>query len=144
MLDTPRGIFVDLNMSLYVADCGNDRVQLFRRGERNGITLAGSGSSGTINLYCPIGVILDGNGYLFIADASNNRVVASGPGGFRCIIGCSVGGGTALNHPRTIHFDSHGNLLVMASGNRQLLKFLLVSNSCGKRNHSRQQKQWSQ
>lgn len=79
---------------------------------------------------------MDGNGYFFIADASNNRIVASGPNGFRCIIGCGVGAGTAPNHPRTIHFDSHGNLLVMASGNSQLLKFLLASNSSSTLNGS--------
>ena len=118
-------------MSLYVADCHNDRVQMFRRGERHGITLAGNGSSGTIDLNQPIGIIVDGNGYLFIADAINDRIVASGPNGFRCIIGCGAGVG-ALNHPRTIHFDSDGNLLVMDYGNSRLLKFLFVSNSCSK------------
>lgn len=41
MLNTPQGIFVDLNMTLYVADCLNNRVQLFRAGESNGITVAG-------------------------------------------------------------------------------------------------------
>ena len=131
MLDTPRGIFVDLNMSLYVADSHNDRVQMFRRGERHGITLAGNGSSGTIDLNRPIGIILDGNGYLYIADTSNNRIVASGPSGFRCIIGCDAGMG-AVNYPRTIHFDSAGNLLVMDSGTGRLLKFLRATNSCGK------------
>ena len=132
MLNTPRGIFVDLNMTLYVADCFNDRVQMFRADERNGITLAGNGSSGTIDLHWPVGIVLDGNGYLFIADALQNRIVASGPNGFRCIIGCAPAGSSAINYPRTIHFDSDGNLLVMEFGNSRLLKFLYVSSFCGK------------
>ena len=118
-------------MNLYVTDCNNNRVQMFRVGERNGTTLAGNGSSGTIDLHRPVGVVLDGNGYLFIADAYNDRIVASGPNGFRCIIGCVAGGSSAVNRPRTMHFDSDGNLLVMDSGNSRLLKFLLVNSSCG-------------
>ena len=131
MLNEPRGIFVDLKMSLYVADCGNDRVQRFRRGDRNGTTIVGNGSSGTIDLNCPVGIILDGNGYLFIADSLNDRIVGQGSNGFRCIIGCGSGT-SALDSPTTIHFDSHANLLVMDSGNGRLMKFLFVNNSCGK------------
>ncbi len=40
-LNQPLGIFVDVNLDLYVADCRNNRVQLFRSGESNGITVAG-------------------------------------------------------------------------------------------------------
>ncbi|CAF4271080.1 unnamed protein product, partial [Adineta steineri] len=43
-LNDPRGIFVDVNLDLYVADCDNDRVQLFQSGKSNGITVAGSTS----------------------------------------------------------------------------------------------------
>jgi DNA-binding beta-propeller fold protein YncE len=130
MLNRPRGIFVDLNMTLYVADCFNSRVQQFRSGERNGTTVAGNGAPGTVILNKPIAVILDGNGFLFIADAARNHIVASGPNGFRCIIGCGAGIGV-LNSPGTIHFDSGGNLLVMESGNSRLQKFLMMNNSCG-------------
>ncbi|UJR17130.1 hypothetical protein I4U23_004026 [Adineta vaga] len=41
----PCGIFVDTNFDLYVADYFNDRIQLFRLGQSNGITVAGSSSS---------------------------------------------------------------------------------------------------
>ncbi|CAF1409292.1 unnamed protein product, partial [Adineta steineri] len=40
-LKNPLGIFVDMNFDLYVADCNNDRVQLFQSGKLNGITVAG-------------------------------------------------------------------------------------------------------
>ena len=33
MLWNPRGLFVTIDLDLYVADCGNDGVQLFRSGE---------------------------------------------------------------------------------------------------------------
>ena len=53
MLNGPRGIFVTINFDLYVADCFNHRVQLFRFGERNATTVVGSGSNGTVTLLCP-------------------------------------------------------------------------------------------
>ena len=59
MFNQPREIFVDLKMSLYLADCGNDRMQRFRVGERNE-------TSRRIDLDCPVGIMMDGD--LFIAD----------------------------------------------------------------------------
>ena len=135
MLSQPRGVFVDLSMTVYVADCYNDRVQMFPAGERNATTIAGTGAIETIDLNQPVGIVMDGSGYLFIADTANNRIVGSGPNGFRCVVGCDAGT-SPLNHPRTVHFDSGGNLVVMDAGNNRIQKFFLISNSCGKRSHS--------
>ena len=57
MLNSPNGIFVDLNFSLFVADTGNDRVQRFTPGQMNASTVAGSVASGTITLHAPTDVI---------------------------------------------------------------------------------------
>ena len=135
-LSSPRGIFVDDYLNLYVADSCNDRIQLYRVGQRTASTLAGRGAPGTIALDHPMGVVLDADGYLFILDTNNNRVVASGPTGFRCIIGCSASSGSASNQlwsPWSLSFDSYGNLFVADSGNNRIQKFMLVTNSCGKK-----------
>ena len=97
MLWTPYGIFVDIDLSLYVADFGNSRVQRFPSGQLVGMTVAGDGAPTTIALNQPTGVILDADGYLFISDRSNNRIVAGGPNGFRCIAGCTTVIGPAAN-----------------------------------------------
>ena len=133
MLNTPRGIFVAINFDLYVADCQNHRIQLFRSGVANGITVAGSGAPETISLSYPGAVILDGDGYLFIADCNNYRIVGSGPGGFRCVIGCTNGRGSAPNQfvsAQTLAFDSYGNIYVMDTGNNRVQKFVLSSYTC--------------
>ena len=44
MLYFPRGIFVDINFDLYVADCYNNRIQLFHLGQSIGLTVAGNGN----------------------------------------------------------------------------------------------------
>ena len=135
MLNTPRGIFLAVSTDLYVADCGNNRVQLFPSGQPTGTTVAGNGVSGTITLNCPMSIVLDRNGYLFIADQKNHRIVGAGPTGFRCIVGCSSQNGSAsfqLKLPSSLAFDITGNLYVMDSGNGRMQVFSLGSNTCGK------------
>jgi hypothetical protein len=128
MLNGPHGIFVDDNLDLYVADCGNNRVQLFQVGRSNATTLAAAGSVNvTISLNCPRGVVLDVDKYLFIVDGGNHRIVASGPHGFRCLVSCNGVGSTsdALNNPTTMAFDSYGNIFVVDRGNSRIQKFEL-------------------
>jgi hypothetical protein len=131
----PIGVYVDLNLNLYVADCQNNRVQMFSLGQMNAITIAGSGAPGTITLNCPNAITFDANGYLFIGDRANNRIIGSGPYGFRCLFGCNDVAGSApnqLNSPRQFGFDSYGNLFVADQYNYRIQKFILASNSCSK------------
>ena len=133
MLNSPWGIFVDINFNLYVADCYNHRIQFFRSGELKGTTLAGANASGTITLKYPSSVVLDADGYLFIVDSDNHRIVGSGPTGFRCVVGCSNTTGTASNqlyYPQTMAFDSYGNIYVIDEANSRIQKFTLSTNSC--------------
>jgi hypothetical protein len=136
MLYNPRGIFVDINFDLYVADCNNDRIQLFRSGQLSAITIAGNSSLNlTITLNCPTGIVLDGNQYLFIVDSGNHRIIGSGESGFRCLIGCSGLAGSAsnqLHNPWSLSFDSYGNIFVTDQGNNRIQKFYFMTNSCSK------------
>lgn len=134
LLNSPCGIFIDINFNLYVADGANNRIQLFPSGQLNGTTVAGNGASGTITLNYPKSVILDADGYLFIVDSNNHRIIGSGPTGFRCIVGCTGTSGSSSNqlyNPQTIAFDSYGNIFVTDYSNSRIQKFLLAYNSCG-------------
>ena len=129
-LNYPRGIFVDTNFDLYVADFRNHRVQLFRFGQRNGITVAGSGSLNvTITLKNPIQIVLDFDKNLFIVDSGNDRIVASGPNGFRCILGCSDSTNDQVSFLSSMAFDSFGNIYVTDIGKFTLQKFVRLNNS---------------
>ncbi|CAF3761550.1 unnamed protein product [Adineta steineri] len=134
-LNRPRGIFVDVNLDLYVADCLNHRVQLFQSGESNGITVAGNGSlNPTIRLDCPSGILLDAEKYLFIVDNNNHRIVGSSLNGFRCLVGCYGMGSQSnqLNKPFSFSFDHSGNIFVTDQSNHRIQKFQYIEESCGK------------
>jgi hypothetical protein len=124
-----------VNLDLYVADSGNDRVQLFRSGESNGITVAGSRSPNpTINLNGPTAIVLDAEKYLFILDRNNHRIVGSGLNGFRCLVGC-YGMGSESNqfsNPSSFSFDRSGNIFVFDIGNRRIQKFMYSDTCFGK------------
>jgi hypothetical protein len=134
MLHWPDGIFVDMNLKLYIADCGNHRIQIFEPGQSNGTTLVINGTSGIISLNGPTGITLDADGYLFIVDQYNNRIIGSGSNGFRCLVGCSTASGSTsyqLSSPQQISFDNYGNMFVSDLSNNRIQKFLFVTNSCG-------------
>jgi hypothetical protein len=134
-LNSPHGIFVNINFDLYVADCGNNRIQLFQSDQLDGITVAGDGATDTISLRCPTGIVLDADNYLFIVDSSNHRIVGSGPNGFRCLVGCSrsfCSASSPLNQPWSLSFDSYGNMFVTDQNNHRIQRFLLSTNSFGK------------
>jgi hypothetical protein len=134
-LNYPYGIFVDLSFNLYVADCLNNRIQLFQSGELNGTTIAGENSPHpTIKLNYPTGIVLDGNKYLFIVDTGNQRIVRSGSNGFRCLFGCYGIGfqPTQLFYSSTFAFDSYGNIFVIDQINNRIQKHLFYKHSCGK------------
>ena len=141
-LNNPHGIFVDIDLDLYVADNFNHRIQLFRSGQLSATTVAGNTSSKpTISLNYPSAIVLDVDKYLFIADDGSHRIVGSGPYGFRCLVGCTGSQGSTANqlsNPRSLSFDSYGNMFVADLANFRVQKFNLVTNSCGKISEHRQ------
>jgi len=81
-LSFPRGITVDAQGNLYIADVANNRI---RKVGTNGIitTIAGNGTAGfsgdggpatQAKLYYPLDVAADAQGNLYIADSSNYRI----------------------------------------------------------------------
>ncbi|CAF1264590.1 unnamed protein product [Adineta ricciae] len=132
-LSQPAGIFVHMNLRLYVADYGNDRIQLFLFGEINGSTIAGNKSTNyTITLNGPTDVLLNEQNYLFIVDSNNHRIVRSGPNGFYCIIGCNGSGSSSnqLSYPDRMAFDRNGSIFVTDTGNSRIQKFSISTLRC--------------
>lgn len=132
-LNSPRGICVDNQLNLYIADCKNNRIQLFEKDQLNGQTISlNSPGGGLLRLDCPTDVILDADGYLFIVDQNNNRILGSNSDGYRCVIGCFHSNvSSELSFPQSISFDSYGNIFVVDSANNRIEKYFLLSDLCG-------------
>jgi sugar lactone lactonase YvrE len=131
MLDQPFGIYVDANFNLYVADTGNNRIQLFFDGKLNGATYVGNTTATALNR--PTSVILDADNYLFIVDSGNQRIVRFRSNVFECIIGCTTQSCSQpgqLCDPLTAIFDSLGNIYV--NNKNGIQKYPLATNSCSK------------
>lgn len=132
-LNRPRGIAMDANLNLYVADCGNNRIQRFAFGQRIALTVVGTRLSATLSLNCPSAMAFDAIGNIFISDSLNHRILSSSTKGFRCIVGCSGMGSSpeSLSNPLGLSFDTYGNLYVVDNGNSRIQKFLVINNVCG-------------
>ena len=129
MLHTPRGIFVTSSLNLYVADCNNDRIQLFRSGQINATTVAGNGSNVMMTGRLPYGFTLDADENLFISFYWEDHVISVDSGGnVRCVVGCPGSSGSAANQlddPWSLAFDTKGNLFAGDRGNSRIQKFQL-------------------
>ena len=134
MLDGARGIFVNINLDLYVADAENDRVQIFRSGAINGTTIPETLDA--FKLLRPTSVVLDANSNIYIVDTDNHRIIAQTSYGLQCIVACAGIGRSSyeLDSPLSMFFDSFGNIYAIDSSNRRVQKFLLSKNihTCSK------------
>ena len=134
LLSSPRGIFVDDTLTLYIADTNNHRIQRWTNNACTGVIVAGTGiaGSGLDQLNTPVAVVVDTNNYMYITDQGNNRILRWAVGGCtgECIAACSNSG--ARNTPdrlwfaRSLGFDSQGSLYVGDGGNNRVQKFAML------------------
>lgn len=121
-LSYPRGIAVDQNSSVYIADTNNNRIQLWSSGSSIGTTVAGNSTffgSGAGLLFSPYSVTLNPNyGLMYIADTTNQRIMSWVPGASTgTLFGGNGGGNTIIqvNTPSGIYFDSLSNSLLITN-----------------------------
>nr|HMS62917.1 hypothetical protein [Solirubrobacteraceae bacterium] len=134
-LQTPRGLAVESDGSVLIADVDNHRI---RRVSPGGTitTLAGTGTLGfsgdggpstTAQLYRPSGVAVETDGSVLIADFNNHRVRRVSPGGTITTVagtgtaGFSGDGGSPasakLNFPTEVAVGADGAVLITETGN---------------------------
>ena len=137
LVNGARGIFVDREFNLFVADGYNYRIQRFRPGETNGRTVAHRGTPSGLQLNVPTDVMMDSHGYFFIADNQNHRVIRSNGIELKCIAGCNAGKGSKTNqldHSYAVQLDCVGNVYVADEFNHRIQRFDLMDMSCDKPN----------
>ena len=127
----PRGIAVDAEGNVYVADGGNHRIQKFDNGGKS-LMEFGSEGSAPGQFQEPWGVAVDADGNIYVADTWNHRVSKFDPEGeFLLQWGAFVDTQGVLSDeqtavfwgPRSIAFDGNGDLYVSDTGNKRVQVF---------------------
>lgn len=141
-LNILKGLAVDPQGQLYIADSGNDRVRLVRS-DGTIVTVAGIGSDGpqgdggpavAAKVTQPTGLALDDKGNLYITSGNQLRRVGSdgiitlvagradNSSGFYGDAGPATA--AALSRPDGVARDSAGNLYVSDTGNNRVRKII--------------------
>jgi sugar lactone lactonase YvrE/PKD repeat protein len=126
-LSSPTGVAVDASY-IYVADSGNDRVQIFNRTTLAYVATVGSGSgSGDYQFRTPTDVAVDTAGNLYVADVYNNRVQQYNSGwqyvrtygttGFPYVTD-----GYHYNYPTGVAVASDGSIYIVEERGKRLVK----------------------
>jgi sugar lactone lactonase YvrE len=123
------GLTMDDEGSLYVSDVGKQEVRRYRRGEMNGIVVAGGNGHGAAlnQLSAPVYVCVDGEHAVYVSDNENHRVMKWVKGAKEGIV---VAGGrgqgkdlTQLSYPNGMLVDAAGNVYVADSGNHRVMRW---------------------
>src|SRR3954467_10005879 len=136
--NSPLGLAVASNGTVYVADCGNHSIRAIAP-DGSVSTFAGStgdwgtadGSGSAVHFNGPVGLALDDDANLFVSDSNNHTIRRITPAG-----GVSTWAGVPLSDgyldgdrrvakfakPAELAFDRHGNLFVADSFNHVIRK----------------------
>ncbi|CAM4949724.1 unnamed protein product [Rotaria socialis] len=124
-LNSPWGVYVNVNGTIFVVDRGNHRVQMWNPGASVGSTVAGSTSnpgSWSYQFNSPTSITFDPYGYMYVVDYNNARIQRWYPG---ASYGTTVASGT-MNLPNGLTFDRLGNLVVADTSNQRIISYSLV------------------
>ena len=123
----PRDIFVDPKGMIYVADTGNDRIQIFKP-DGSYDNMFGESGSDEGQFRQPSSVSVNAKGNIYVADTKNKKIKAfSADGMFLFAVGPELGS-VMLVSPVAVRCDEDKNVYVLDS----VLKKVVVLDAMGK------------
>ncbi len=123
----PRGIFVGPKGMIYVADSGNDRVQIFNP-DGTYSNMFGESGSDEGQFRNPVSVAVNSKGNIYVADNKNKRIKAFSPDGMFLFSAGPVFGDITLMSPVAVRCDENKNVYILDS----VLKKVIVTDAMGK------------
>ncbi|MFH0927068.1 MAG: NHL repeat-containing protein, partial [Candidatus Micrarchaeota archaeon] len=122
-LSDPQDFDFDSNY-IYVADTGNNRVEIFDR-QMNYVTSIGSGRGG-VTLSQPRAVAVDAQGRIFVSDWADDRIVVFDiNSNVLEAFGTKGNGEGKFDNPTKMSFAKNGTLYIADSGNRRIVMYTL-------------------
>jgi C1A family cysteine protease len=125
--DEARGVAFDADGDIYVADSGNNRVQIFDADGTYQATLGTGGGSGDYEFHGPHGVAVDNDGNVYVADADNHRVqIYDSTLTHVATLGVTGEAGSDndhLNRPLDVEVDGDGDIYVADSSNHRVQRY---------------------
>jgi len=124
----PTDVVVDANGVIYVADEGNDRVQVFNEYGQYVRTIGGGGTGSDLGHFAgwgPERLAVDAQNRLYVADSGNNRIqVFDAAGAYLTTIGGSWGNRTGqFRGPFGVAIGPDGAVYVADHDNNRVQKF---------------------
>lgn len=125
---SPKDLVIASDNSLYVADYGNDRIQVINLSYLNSTIDTSGGETGVGSLSSPADVKTDKYGNIYVADTNNHRVKVCKPSGEKLFLLGKTDNtsGTAdgqFNKPGGVALDNEGFLYVADTENHRIQKF---------------------
>lgn len=129
-LNTPTGLFIDSDDTLYITDSANCRIMAYSYNANIGTMVAGTGSCGSgLNQFASGAryLFVDSNKNIYVSDQSNQRVMRWASGGSTGVMVAGTGaGGSSLsqvNYPYGIWVDSNSNIFLAEYNNNRVTKW---------------------
>ncbi|CAF1113659.1 unnamed protein product [Adineta steineri] len=129
-LSYPEGIYVDDDhQTVYIADCGNDRIVGWTYGTKSGQVVAGGNGQGNhLNqLNCPSYIFVDEDYSVYVSERDNHRVMKWMKGAKEGIVVAGKKGEgnrlTQLSGPQGVIVDHLGNVYVADGDNDRIMRW---------------------
>jgi sugar lactone lactonase YvrE len=131
MFSSPAGVLIDELSEVFVADYGNNRIQVFSQ-DGQFLRSFGKIGSGEGEFFHPYELALNREGLLAVSDYGNNRIqVFDKAGNFRFFFGRPGKGAGEFNGPTGMAFDEDNNLYAADAFNHRIQVFSFSAEAKG-------------